>query len=96
MKTKNNVQKTVLRTIAVLVSLVLISLTVTAQGFWKQLLTNNSFNHLATALVEHPSVSPEEEIRKENSGNAGSDADIFYNEPENKLELEPWMFATVK
>jgi hypothetical protein len=96
MKTKNNVQKAGLRTIAVIVSFVLISLTVTAQGFWKQLLTNNSFNHLATALVEHRSVSPEEEAPKENSRDTGSDADIFYEETEEELALEPWMFVTVK
>jgi hypothetical protein len=38
MKTKNNVQKTILRSAAVIVSFVLISFTVSAQDFWKRLL----------------------------------------------------------
>jgi hypothetical protein len=96
MKTKNNVQKAVLRTVAVVVSFVLLSLTVTAQGFWKQLFMNNSFNHLATALVKHSSGTPEGEMHKSNSSVTGSDMDIFVRETESTLELEPWMFDAVK
>jgi hypothetical protein len=53
MKTKNNVQKTILRSGAVILSLVLLSFTVAAQGYWKQLLTNNSFTQIASALASH-------------------------------------------
>ncbi|NQU85904.1 MAG: hypothetical protein HQ541_09105 [Mariniphaga sp.] len=84
MKTKNNVQKTFLRTIAVIVSFVLLSLTVTAQGYWKQLLINNSFNHIASALIDNQSDSISEEAGVEL-------ADYFYNEEENSLQLESWM-----
>jgi len=52
MKTKNNVQKTILRTGAVIVSFVLISLTVNAQEFWQRLLENSSFNTIAMVMVD--------------------------------------------
>ncbi|MBN1820120.1 MAG: hypothetical protein JXR31_06565 [Prolixibacteraceae bacterium] len=87
MKTKNNVQKAFLRSVALLVSLVLLSLTVTAQGYWKQLLINNSFNHLASALVENPSNHQPEN----DNGLPVTFSDYFYSEVEESLELEPWM-----
>ena len=52
MKTTNNVQKAILRSGAVVISFVLISFTVSAQEFWKKLLTNSSFNEIALAMVE--------------------------------------------
>jgi hypothetical protein len=52
MKTKNNVQKTLLSTSAVIISLVLVSFTVTAQDFWKMVITNSSFNQIALALAD--------------------------------------------
>ncbi len=55
MKTTNNAQKTentqvrtvVLRGAAVIFSVVLLSWTVTAQDFWKELLTNNTSEKMA-------------------------------------------------
>jgi len=87
MKTKNNVQKTILRSVAVLTSFVLISLTVSAQDFWKKLLTHSSFNEIALAMVENTK-----------SGNPGLPADDFnFNLPETEeespLELEDWMYS---
>lgn len=87
MKTKNNVQKTVLRTAAVLVSFVLISLTVTAQEFWKAVLTKSSFNQIALAMAETPkkpvvSVSEDEK----------SLTNVMYlSDYDAKLNLEDWM-----
>ncbi len=52
MKTKNNVQKTILRTGAVVISFVLISLTVNAQEFWRRVLENSSFNAIAMVMVD--------------------------------------------
>ncbi len=60
MKTTNNVQKTenkkikkaISKTFAIIVSLVLISFTVSAQGFWKQLLVNNTYGKMAELMVE--------------------------------------------
>jgi len=57
MKTKNNVQKTILRSLAVVLSFVLISFTVNAQDFWKKLLENSSFNEIALAMVEKTDAS---------------------------------------
>ena len=87
MKTKNNVQKTFLRTIAVIVSFVLLSFTVTAQGYWKQWFTNSTFNHLASALVEVKTV---ENVYDGTPANM----DLYDLENENKLEIEPWMLKT--
>jgi hypothetical protein len=51
MKTKNNVQKTILRSAAVIISFVLVSYTVSAQEFWKKLIENSSFNEIAIAMI---------------------------------------------
>ena len=86
MKTKNNVQKTILRSAAVIISFVLISLTVRAQDFWKKLLANSSFNEIALAMVE---VSD----KSETSSSAESTSRFIYLEEANEstLELEDWM-----
>ena len=52
MKTKNNVQKAILKSMAMGISLVLITLTVNAQDFWKSILENASINEIALAMVE--------------------------------------------
>jgi hypothetical protein len=86
MKTKNNVQKTILRSAAVIISFVLISYTVSAQDFWKKLLERSSFNEIALAMVE---VS-------DNTKDVVPESMQFYNallETANdpKLETEEWM-----
>jgi hypothetical protein len=91
MKTKNNVQKTILRSVAVFISFVLISLTVTAQGYWKQLLTNNSFNQIAYALVENPSKGLPVNNPSNNTEGTIREFDYFTEENETSLEIEPWM-----
>jgi len=87
MKTKNNVQKTILRSVAVVVSFVLISFTVSAQDFWKKLLTNSSFNEIALAMVE-TSKKPE---AKNDSEAKTAPAFIFNPEREKTLAIEEWM-----
>lgn len=52
MKTKSDFRKAALRLAAVVVSIVLISITVSAQEFWEKLLTHSSFNEIANAMVE--------------------------------------------
>ncbi|RIJ48612.1 hypothetical protein D1614_08730 [Maribellus luteus] len=84
MKTKNNVQKAVLRSAAVIVSLVLISYTVSAQGFWERLLSNSSFGDIAIALTETGKMNVE--AAGANTGNAQ-----FVIETEPALQLESWM-----
>lgn len=60
MRTTKNVQKTeskaikktISKTFAIVISLVLISFTVSAQGFWKHLLVNNTYGKMAELMVE--------------------------------------------
>jgi len=86
MKTKNNVQKTILRSVAVVVSFVLISLTVSGQDFWKKLLANSSFNEIALAMVETPKVTETSDLTSENFNFSSVE---ITNDP--TLELENWM-----
>jgi len=81
MKTKNNVQKTLLRWAAVFVSFVLISFTVSAQDFWKNLIENSSFGNIAMAMVDTKKMPAE--LPAANFS--------FETEQEANLELENWM-----
>ena len=86
MKTKNNVQKTILRSVAVVVSFVLISLTVSGQDFWKKLLVNSSLNEIALAMVETPKAT-------ETSENVSETFNFSILETENDPTsvMENWM-----
>ena len=86
MKTKNNVQKTILRSVAVVVSFVLISLTVSGQDFWKKLLANSSFNEIALAMVETPKSTEKTDLTTENFNFT-----LLETENDPTLELESWM-----
>lgn len=81
----DNVQKAILRTAAVIISFVLISLTVSAQDFWKNLLLNSSFNEIALALTDNSEKTAEPK-RPENST-----VKIIVSEKEETLVLEEWM-----
>ncbi len=84
MKTKNNVQKTLLRWAAVFVSFILISFTVSAQDFWKRILENSSFGNIALAMVDTKDVPAESNYM----------AFTVESEQESNLELETWMINT--
>jgi len=86
MKTKNNVQKTILRSVAVIVSFVLISFTVSAQDFWKKLLENSSFNEIALAMVE-----TSKETADSKSATINFNSELLEAEFEPTLEMEDWM-----
>ncbi len=86
MKTKNNVQKAILRSAAVVVSFVLISFTVSAQDFWKKLLENSSFNEIALAMV---GIS--EEIETTEATTDRFNFVLLEEESEQALEVEDWM-----
>ncbi len=90
MKTKNNVQKTVLRTAAVIVSFVLISFTVAAQGFWKTILANSSFNQIALAMAETPNQDDVSILETENN------TSVYFidQDMDPELEIEDWMIET--
>lgn len=87
MKTKTNLQRTAIRSGAVVVSLVLISFTVSAQGFWKKLLTNSSFNEIAIAMIE----VPEGVNTSATSAAVGAHWNSFDLAFDPALELEGWM-----
>jgi hypothetical protein len=87
MKTKNNVQKTILSTSAVIVTLVLLSYTVTARDFWKMVLENSSFNQIALAMTD-PRVKAKE-TRVNNETWMERLAPVQELEPE--MKVEDWM-----
>jgi len=88
------VEKVVLRSGAILISVVLLSFTVSAQGLWKQLLTYNSFGKMAMLMV-----SESEDGATGLSDQAGTKAlpaakmSSFYDTPasDGSLDLESWM-----
>ena len=90
MKTTNNVQKAITKSLAVIISLVLLSITVNAQNFWKTVLENTSFSQIAMAMVDvsETSAAPA-------SANTTSDMDVyaeyFVVESETTLDVENWM-----
>ena len=86
MKTKNNVQKTILRFAAVVISFVLISFTVSAQEFWKKLIAGSSFNAIALAMVDHT----KEVKHSSDLANASYNYNLVQAD-EKELTLEPWM-----
>ncbi|MFW5773070.1 MAG: hypothetical protein ACOCWD_00165 [Tangfeifania sp.] len=83
----NNVQKAVLRTIAVIISFVLISYTVSAQEFWKKLLTNSSFNEIAIAMTK----TYAETVSSAISNGMNSTRFYYENATEPAMEVESWM-----
>jgi hypothetical protein len=87
MKTKNNVQKTVLNTSAVIISLVLISFTVTAQDFWKMVITNSSFNEIALAMADTHEKPKSQPVNNETWIEKLSPVE----EQEQELAVEDWM-----
>ena len=88
MKTRNNVQKAISKFLAVVISLVLISITVNAQDFWKSVMENNSFGQIAMAMATETKNSPTEITA---SSLTGVKTNVIAEETDNALELENWM-----
>ena len=91
MKTGNNVQKAILKSLAVVMSLVLLSVTVSAQVFWRTVLENNSLNHIAMALVETKAKTSTANAEIVSSADAAMLAEYPTVASENPLNLEDWM-----
>ena len=91
MKTKNNVRKAIIKSLAIVISLVLISFTVSAQNFWKALLENNSLNEIAMFMVDLKPASTVNENTSANTIDANALAAFMETETEKTLELEDWM-----
>ena len=88
MKTRNNVQKAITKSFAVVISLVLISITVNAQDFWETVFENNSFRQIALAMADNSEASP---ASADATTNANTFAALLEVEVEETLELEDWM-----
>ena len=89
MKTTNNVQKAITKSLAVIISLVLISITVNAQDFWRTVMENNSFSQIAMAMTDNSEASSA-------SVNASTTTDLSAYatvDAEEALEVENWMLA---
>lgn len=87
MKTKNNVQKTILSTSAVIVTLVLLSYTVTARNFWKMVLENSSFNQIAISMTDSRVKTKETQANNE----TWMEKMVTVNEQEPEMKVEDWM-----
>ncbi|WP_303920256.1 hypothetical protein [Draconibacterium sediminis] len=92
MKTRNNVQKAITKSLAVIISLVLISITVNAQDFWRTVMENNSFSQIAMAMTDNTEASSA-------SADASSTTDMSAYaryaavDAEEELDVENWMLA---
>nr|WP_321484936.1 hypothetical protein [uncultured Draconibacterium sp.] len=92
MKTTNNVQKAITKSLAVIISLVLISITVNAQDFWRTVMENNSFSQIAMAMTDNTEASSA-------SADASSTTDMSTYakyatvEAEEALDVENWMLT---
>lgn len=98
MKTINNAQKTenrnlkntTAKTFAIVASLVLISLTVSANGFWKQILVNNAYGKMA-ALIMNQTNEPASPLFAQPTSEMPSNAYLFETDKEAELPVENWM-----
>ncbi|HYQ59303.1 MAG TPA: hypothetical protein VEP89_18295 [Draconibacterium sp.] len=90
MKTKNNVQKTITKSLAVIITLVLISITVNAQNFWRTVLENNSFSQIAIAMTDNTEASSTT-VTMDNIGDMSAFAKYAVVDTEEALEIESWM-----
>jgi len=89
MKTKNNVQKAITKSLAVIISLVLLSFTVNAQEFWKSVLKNNSFTQIAMAMTNEKSGPSHHEAYT--TSNMALVSEILRTETDPALNLDEWM-----
>lgn len=87
MKTINKVQKVAQKTIAVVVSIILISFTVSAQDFWKELVLMNQLEQIALAFTDNTTSSKKVSINE----NFTRFLEFYDEAIEEELELENWM-----
>lgn len=94
-KTENRKLKTTIsKTFAVVASLVLISLTVSANGFWKQILVNNAYGKMAVLMVDQNNTDI---MQLTNQPSSEISANSFYIEPasDKDLPIESWMTSDI-
>lgn len=103
MKTRNNntgTRKSKMKVVflkggAIIISFVLISFTVSAQGFWKQLLTESSLSNVAMIMVGNTSTNSNAAIKSSATFAAKTGEKTYFNsfevESDKPLDLESWM-----
>jgi len=91
MKTKNNTQNSVLKSLAVIASFIVISLTVSAQDLWQSFTENEASKETALAIMEKDSESQPVLIPAKELTGVNSFKTPFNTESENTIELEEWM-----
>jgi hypothetical protein len=91
MKTKNNIQKTALRTVAAATGLAILSFTVNAQGLMKSLFENNEINHIAMVMENSNYNSLASNTFIGSFTNAETYAAYLAPETEETLNVEDWM-----
>jgi len=91
MKTKNNTQKTVLKSLAVIAGFIVISLTVSAQDLWQSFTENETAKEIALATIKKDSESQPTSTTAKELTDLHSAKTLFKTESENTMELEEWM-----
>lgn len=86
MKTKNKIQKTVLKSLAIFASIVLVSFTASASNFWHLFIENENATLSALLIIDNPIES-----KSKKSKDLKSTVFHLETELESKLELEEWM-----
>lgn len=86
MKTKNKVQKAITKSLAVVISFVLISITANAHHFWKTVIENSSLNQIAMAMVHNSEATTTNEpsstsVKNGNSENLALRSEKMFNVP---------------
>jgi len=91
MKTKNNIQKTALKSVAAATGLAILSFTVNAQGVLKSIFENDGINHIAMVMenTNHNSSASNNFISSFTS--AETYAAYLEADTEEPLNVEDWM-----
>ena len=91
MKTKNNNQKTDLKSLAVITSFVLISFTASTQDFQHSITENETTKEMALAVINTRNVSNHTASAVAEPADFNSTETYSETESESKMELEEWM-----
>jgi len=91
MKTKNNIQNAVLKSLAVIASFIVISLTVSAQDLWQSFTENETVREIALDNIKRDSESQPTSTTAKELTDVNSLEALFKTESEKTMELEEWM-----
>jgi len=91
MKTKNNTQKTALKSLAVIAGIIMLSLTVSAQDLWQSIIENETTKEIALAIIDNSKESKPISTPAKERTDLNSSETQFKTESENTMELEEWM-----